>query len=158
MPVSLNTDATCSASRSSRIPSASSISEEPVFPEADRLPCFKTGTPAAAVRIEAMLEMFTVPIKSPPVPTMSTAWFPVSSLRLLESIASTRPEISSSDSPFWRKPISSATIKPSSVFPAMILSNAQVASALLRSAPSANLLSNCGQFRDWVMAKSLVMN
>jgi hypothetical protein len=67
--------------------------------EAERLPCFKTGTPAAAVTIEAMLEMFTVPSKSPPVPTMSTASEPVSSFKALLNMASTNPDSSSTLSP-----------------------------------------------------------
>ena len=36
-----------------------------------RLPCFATGTPAAATTSEAAVEMLNVPLPSPPVPTRS---------------------------------------------------------------------------------------
>ena len=43
------------------IPRASSISEDPVLPEADLLPCLRTGYPQAAVTMAAMVEILTVP-------------------------------------------------------------------------------------------------
>ena len=54
-------------------PSAASTSEEPDAELAARLPCLMTGTPDAAATIEAIVETFTVPNRSPPVPTMSSA-------------------------------------------------------------------------------------
>ena len=139
IPAFSNTEATCSAERSRRMPSFSSISEEPVLPEADRLPCFRTGIPVAATKTEAMLDMFTVPSKSPPVPTISTASFPVSSLSELVSMASTKPESSTTLSPLRRNPTKNASINPGSVWPVMISSSAQAASPLVRSLFSISL-------------------
>ena len=70
------------------------------MPEADLDPCFSTGTPAAAATTDAMELMLTVPSRSPPVPTISSASFPVSSSSAFSSITSTSPESSSAVSPF----------------------------------------------------------
>ena len=59
-----------------RTPSASRVSAPPDSEDAARLPCLITGTPAAAVTIEAIVDRFTVLDPSPPVPTMSTASAP----------------------------------------------------------------------------------
>lgn len=50
----------------------SSTSALPHRLDTDLLPCFATLAPAAAARMDAPVEMLTLPIPSPPVPTMST--------------------------------------------------------------------------------------
>ena len=72
-PTSARQRRTSSGDRSIRTPRASSTSAAPDFDDALRLPCLATGTPAAAVTIVAIVEMFTEFDRSPPVPTMSTA-------------------------------------------------------------------------------------
>ena len=61
------------ASWSIRTPSASSTSAEPDRDVIARLPCFATGTPAAATTRAAVVEMLNVPLPSPPVPHVSIA-------------------------------------------------------------------------------------
>ena len=45
---------------------------DPHRPEAARLPCFATGTPAPATTIADRVEMLNVPLRSPPVPQVSS--------------------------------------------------------------------------------------
>src|SRR5215469_5676956 len=52
-------------------PSASSTSALPQRLDTERLPCFTTGTPQAAVRSAVPVEMLKLPEASPPVPTIS---------------------------------------------------------------------------------------
>ena len=120
IPVSWKTSATRCGDKSSLMPSTSSISEEPVLPEADFDPCFITGTPDAEARIDAMLETFTVPTKSPPVPTISRASSPVSKSTDCFSITSTKPASSETVSPFERSANINAAISASLESPAMI--------------------------------------
>ncbi len=54
-------------------PSASSTSAEPQRDDAARLPCFTTRAPAPAAISAAIVETFTVPERSPPVPHVSIA-------------------------------------------------------------------------------------
>ena len=54
-------------------PSSSSTSAVPQAEDAARLPCLTTARPDPAVTSAAMVEMFTVWARSPPVPTTSTA-------------------------------------------------------------------------------------
>ena len=145
IPAFSNTCLTRAGDRSSRTPNTSSISEEPVLPEADREPCFRTGTPLAAATIEAMELIFTVPTRSPPVPTISTASLPVSSRSAFSSITSTRPESSSTVSPFERSAIMKAPICPSEASPAMICLMAQLAPSRERFSPAKRVLSTDGQ-------------
>ena len=60
------------ATASGRCRGQPSTSEAPEAELAARLPCLTTGTPDAAATIAAMVETFTVPKRSPPVPTMSS--------------------------------------------------------------------------------------
>ena len=73
MPTSATEAATASGPDVMSMPSPSSRSAAPHRLEAARLPCLTTGAPAAAATIAAMVEMFTVSARSPPVPTTSTA-------------------------------------------------------------------------------------
>lgn len=83
----------------------------------------------------AIVEMFTVFCRSPPVPTMSRRSPSMDSGRALASIASTKPVSSSTVSPLAR----SATRKPATcesvALPVMISPIAQDASGRVRSWP-----------------------
>ena len=63
-----------------RTPSASRVSAPPDNDEAARFPCLTTGTPAAAVTIDAIVDKLTVFAPSPPVPTTSTVSVPILSV------------------------------------------------------------------------------
>ena len=74
-----------------RTPSASRVSAPPDSDDAARLPCFTTGTPAAATTMDAIVERLTVFAPSPPVPTTSTVSVPnpsVGTRRACRSIVS----------------------------------------------------------------------
>ena len=71
MPASRTQRATPSGPRSITTPSVSSTSTDPHFDDAARPPCLATRAPAAAVTIAAIVETFTVPAPSPPVPHVS---------------------------------------------------------------------------------------
>ena len=73
MPTSRTQRPTPSGPRSMTTPSDSSTSTDPHFEDAARPPCFATRAPAAAVTIAAMVDTFTVPAPSPPVPQVSTS-------------------------------------------------------------------------------------
>ena len=90
------------------------------MPDADLEPCLRTGTPAADANIEAMLETLTVPTKSPPVPTMSRASFPVSNRTAFLSITSTSPASSETVSPLDLNANMNAAISASLESPVMI--------------------------------------
>ena len=53
-------------------PNASKTSPAPDFEEMERLPCFATGSPAAATTKEEVVEILKVKVRSPPVQTKST--------------------------------------------------------------------------------------
>ena len=75
-------------------PSPSSRSAAPHLLDAARLPCLTTGAPAPAITIAAIVEMFTVFARSPPVPTMSTARTGTVTRTACASMLSTRPATS----------------------------------------------------------------
>ncbi len=106
---------------------------------------FSTGIPAAAVTTEAMELIFTVPTRSPPVPTMSTASLPVFKSTALSSITSTKPASSATVSPLERNAIMNAPICPSVASPDMISRSAQLAAVLERSSPAKRALRVVGQ-------------
>src|SRR5579862_77384 len=112
------------------IPRASTTSAEPHLELMLRLPCLATRTPAPAVTSAVAVEMLKVPLASPPVPLVSTrdssarasrpvpltAIAPVELTRSIGNgaaasrIASAKPTISSTVSPFIRKAMSRAAI------------------------------------------------
>ena len=53
------------------IPKASNTSAEPTLLDAERFPCFATGTPAAAAIKATVVEILKVEAPSPPVPQVS---------------------------------------------------------------------------------------
>ena len=105
MPASARQRSTPAASRSIRTPSASSRSAEPQIDDAARLPCLATGTPAPATTIAATVEMLNVPLRSPPVPHVSTTGAGGSTGFANPSIVSASPSISSTVSPLVRSAI-----------------------------------------------------
>ena len=129
-------------------PRASSRSAEPQLDEAARLPCLHTGTPAPATTKLASVETLIVWLRSPPVPTMSTAWSrrPAGSgtSSAASSMAASRPVSSSTDSPFIRR----ATTKPASwagvAAPSRISASAAWACSAVRSWPATSGPSTAG--------------
>ena len=95
MPVSAKTFSATAGSSPSFTPSTSSVSAAPEREVAERLPCFATGTPAAATTKETAVEMFSVPSPSPPVPHRSMASAGASIARICARIAVTAPTSSS---------------------------------------------------------------
>ena len=90
------------------MPSASNTSAAPDLEEAALPPCLTTGVPLAATTNDVMVEMLTEPLRSPPVPTMSTARTSRSTRLAWCNMARAIPEISAAVSPFAR----SATANP----------------------------------------------
>src|SRR5689334_20364029 len=149
MPASDTVRATPAGPRSSGRPKCSSRSAVPVVEDADRLPCFTTVTPAAAVTIAAIVEMLTVLARSPPVPTTSTALlrtFSGSSTSVaLASIASTRPASSPGVSPLARRATANPATCTGVALPAMISPMAQAVSWGVSSSDRSRELSRFGQ-------------
>ena len=145
MPTSPSTSATRSAGSDRSRPRAASTSDDPDDELAARLPCLITGTPDAAATTDAMVDTFTVPNRSPPVPTMSSAIGSTGSGTACSSTASRKPTISSTVSPFTR----SAMRNPAScawvTVPVMTCSMHHAASDTLRSSPSSSEEMMVGQ-------------
>jgi hypothetical protein len=125
--------ATWSGGRSSRMPSASSTSAEPAWLEADRLPCLTTRAPAPAATIAAMVEMFTLIDRSPPVPTTSSDRPGMVSRVATSYIASSRPVTSSIVSPLLRRATAKPAIWAGVAAPASTSPIAQAVWSLVRS-------------------------
>ncbi len=127
-------------------PSAASTSLAPDAELAPRLPCFTTGTPAAAATMEAIDEMLsTAPYGSPPVPTMSSAIGSTGSFSALASTASRKPTISSTVSPFARRATSIPASWAEVASPAITSPMAHSASPMDRSRPSTSADRMLGQ-------------
>ena len=86
-------------------PSCSRQSAEPLLLDIERLPCFATGIPAAAITNDAVVETLNVPVPSPPVPTMSITSVSCFTWRALLLITSAQAVISSIVSPFIRSAV-----------------------------------------------------
>ena len=124
------------ASASGRCRAPRARRDEPDAELAALLPCLTTGTPDAAATTAAIVEMLTVPKRSPPVPTMSSTSGSTGSGSAASRIASRKPTISSTVSPLARR----ATRNPAScegvAAPDMIWRIAHVDSETLRSSSS----------------------
>ena len=83
-----------------------SASAAPDFDDRFRLPCLATGTPAPATTKAVAVEMFSVPLPSPPVPTMSIAPSGAVTRFMRARMARAAAAISSTVSPRTRKAIS----------------------------------------------------
>ena len=133
-------------------PSASRVSAVPACEEAAREPCLTTLAPAAAATIAAIVEMFTVFARSPPVPTTSTASRSRVTWTALASIAELRPSISSSVSPLARSATSRAASCTSLARPERISLSAHWAASLSRPSLRTSPARMSGQV--WVMTLS----
>ena len=126
-------------------PSVFNTSAEPDLDDIARLPCFATGTPQPAATNAAHVDMFNVPIPSPPVPAVSIAFGGASIVIALSRMAIAAPAISSTVSPRTLIPIKRAPIWLGVDSPDITISNAVLASVLLKLAPVASLASNGGR-------------
>ena len=80
---------------SREIPNASRTSAAPLLEEAARLPCLETFTPDDAMTIEDAVEMLKLLEPSPPVPTISSVSYGLSTRSARSRIAAALPAISS---------------------------------------------------------------
>ena len=145
IPASPMQRSTPAASRSIFTSSASSTSAEPQWLEAARFPCLATGTPAPAVTIAATVEMLNVPLRSPPVPTMSTTGTDGSTGFANASMVRARPSTSSTVSPLVRRAIRKPPICPGVASPAITVRITSAASSLLRASRADRRRSIFGQ-------------
>ena len=136
IPTSSKMSGTLSTGTSRLTPNAASTSDDPVVDDAARDPCFTTPTPVPAITIAAIVEMFTVFARSPPVPTMSTLR-PLTSMRCAwESIVSTMPLTSRAVAPFVCIPIKKAPSCASVARPSKTSPSIHAVSAESRSSSS----------------------
>src|SRR5215203_2504458 len=134
MPASARQRSAAAGETATFTPSASSTSALPQRLETDRLPCFATGTPQAAITIAAAEEMLNVPDRSPPVPHVSnTSRPPVSNGTASRRIVPARPTISSGRSPFIARDTRNAAISAGVARPDMISAIPSAASPVVRS-------------------------
>ena len=152
MPTSSRTLATRSGEIVRSTPSAASTSDEPANELAALLPCLTTRAPAAAATTDAMVETLTVPNRSPPVPTMSSAIGSTASGCAFASTASRKPTISPTVSPFARRATRKAPSWAPVARPAITSSIAQEASAIDRSDPARSWVSRADQLSSDGMA------
>ena len=157
MPVRSRISATACGFSVSCNPSAPSTSEDPDAELAALLPCLTTGIPLAPMMIAAVVETFTVPIRSPPVPTMSSTSEETGSGTAASRIASRKPTISSIVSPFARSPIRKPASCASVASPRITWRIAQVDSYTLRSRPARRVERTSGQLRTSAMPVILSM-
>ncbi len=97
------------------------------------MPCFATGTPAPATTIAAIVEMLNVPLRSPPVPHVSTTGVPASTGLANPSAVPASPSSSSTVSPLVRSAIRNPPICPGDASPLMITRIASAASSVVRA-------------------------
>jgi hypothetical protein len=145
MPTSSATLTTAAGGRLMTTPSSSSTSAAPAREEAARPPCLTTLTPAAAATMAAMVEMFTVWARSPPVPTRSTGSPETLIAADFRSMPSASPDTSATLSPLARSAIANAAIWASVAVSPMICSMAHLAWSEVRDLPSSSVLSSAGQ-------------
>ena len=110
---------------SSCTPRTSSTSAEPDLDDDARLPCLTTRAPAPAQTRAAIVEMFTLESRSPPVPTMSRAGPGTEMRRAWATMASARPFSSDTLSPLVRRAMRNPAITASGTSPSMMVSMAQ---------------------------------
>ena len=145
MPASAATSATRPAGTVRSTPSASRQSAVPDFEDAARFPCLTMRTPAAATTMAAIVEMFTVLARSPPVPTMSMAG-PGTSMRwACSSMTSATARSSVTVSPLARRATRNPATCTGLASPDMICLMAQPARAVSRSSPSQSSVNTSGQ-------------
>ena len=116
-------------------PSFSRQSAEPLLLDIERLPCFATGIPDAAITNDAVVETLNVPVPSPPVPTMSITSVSCFTWRALLLITSAQAVISSIVSPFIRSAVRNDAICACVAVPVIISSITCFDSSYVRSLP-----------------------
>ena len=107
-------------------------SAAPDFDDRLRLPCLATGTPAPATTNAVAVEMFSVPLPSPPVPTMSIASCGAVMRFIRARMARAAAAISSTVSPRTRRAISKPPICAGVAAPSNRAENADSASGPVR--------------------------
>ena len=129
-------------------PRASSTSAEPALDDGARPPCLHTGTPAPATTTAAMVETLIVPLRSPPVPQVSTRRSASESGTRTRSAASimapTSPVISSTVSPLHRIPKMNAAIWAGVALPSRMSAMAARASCWARWPPDTRRARTAG--------------
>ena len=121
MPMRLTHSSTAGGGRSMLTPSARNTSALPLLDEAARLPCLATVTPAPATTNAVAVEILNVPLRSPPVPQVSTTSGSSTRMRTAFSrMTRTDPTTSSTVSPFIRNAVRYAAIWAGVAAPSMI--------------------------------------
>ena len=138
MPSRLPASAAAAAGRSMTTPRASSMSADPLWEEAARLPCLATRAPAAAATTAAIVEMLTVCERSPPVPQVSTTGPSMSSGTLAFIMPVTRPDTSRAVSPLARRATRKAAVLAGGADPVSISAITHVVVGALRSSPASS--------------------
>ena len=130
MPISSIALSTTAGSAISFMPSPESTSAAPDFEEMLLFPCLATGTPAAATTIAAAVEIFSVPLPSPPVPTISVAPSGALTGLHLDRMTLAAAAYSVTVSPLVRRAARNPPICASVALPSMMVANAASASSL----------------------------
>ena len=134
-PTSLIHWATETGESSIWTPKASRTSALPQDPEAARLPCLATFSPAPAATKAVAVEMLKVFLPSPPVPTVSTNSPSTSTLRAISRITLAMPAISWVVSPFKARAVKNAPSWAGVASPSMISRITEDASSMVSDWP-----------------------
>ena len=140
MPTSVARAATRSTDWSNRIPRVSSTSADPLEDDDARLPCLTTVVPVPATTRAAIVEMLTVCMRSPPVPTRSMDGPGTSMRTAWASIVSASAVNSATVSPLARRATRNPAIRTGETSPDMISSIAQARSEATTSCPETRVL------------------
>src|SRR5699024_9407228 len=109
-----------------------------------RLPCLTTGSPAPAITMADIVEIFTVCARSPPVPTMSTMRPDTDNGSARAYIASTRPTTSVIVSPLARSATANPAIWAAVALPDRISRIAHDVDSVDRSPPRTRVVRTSG--------------
>ena len=126
-------------------PRASITSAAPAVDEAPRFPCLTIRAPAPAATSEDIVERFTVPRRSPPVPTTSRVSPGTCTGFAACTIASVRPRSSGTVTPLAARARRNPPTCPSVASPAIISPMAHAATSSLRSSPRVRARKTSGQ-------------
>jgi hypothetical protein len=141
-PASFRLRSTTSGGAAIATPSASSTSALPHRLDTDRLPCFATVTPHAAMTSALAEDTLNVPARSPPVPHVSNAsGYERDSFTECARMVRARPTISSGRSPFIDRPTSNAASCAEVAWPVITRSMAAAASSAVRSSCRVSFIS-----------------
>src|SRR4051812_48598761 len=145
MPASATHRSTPAGPRSITTPSASNTSADPDADDAARLPCLHTGTPAPATTKAAMVDTFTLWLRSPPVPQVSMASGLTCTGSANASMVRTRPVISSTVSPRVRRAMAKPAIWAEVAFPSKMSASAAAACSAVSPAGAVASANTPGQ-------------